>query len=140
MSYNEMRRQALRQPPTSEAPHHPNHRSLKEEQSCRSCYQDELADHLRDTAPSEPSLRELLARRLISVKWAIDYSQECAADVEIDPAQGPIATWGDLADECIRQMEWARTGWVECKDNNGSSFYSRGASTYLTLAPEDWKP
>ena len=46
-----------------------------------------------------------------------------------------------LADECIRQMEWARTGWVASKDNNGSRYYTvAGPRDPLTAAPDAWRP
>ena len=50
------------------------------------------------------------------------------------------------ADECIRQMEWARTRqWVQI-DSSGQPFIHSGDwgtpwhMKSLTLAPEDWKP
>jgi len=50
-------------------------------------------------------------------------------------------TWLRVADECIRQMEWARKGWLERIDSNGSRFYMTAPpQSPLTLAPDDWKP
>ena len=46
-----------------------------------------------------------------------------------------------MADECIRQMEWARTGWIASKGSNGSTFYTNANPPIpLTPAPDDWKP
>jgi hypothetical protein len=63
----------------------------------------------------------------------------------------PSANWGSqesldaMADECVRQMEWARhIMMIELADEAGQDLdFCKGhtdAVARLTLAPEDWKP
>ena len=59
----------------------------------------------------------------------------------------PITTWdmigwGDMADECIRQMEWARgIGYRHAELASDDADYVLAVNRPpLTLAPEDWKP
>jgi len=74
------------------------------------------------------NLREELARRLSTI-WQKEMQDEPDADVH----------WNAIADECIRQMEWARRECVipfqpdydECEIDY---------SAPLTFAPADWKP
>lgn len=83
------------------------------------------------------TMREELALRLARLQWSTmtDEPGRPVAIVEIDSAQGPGTTWGDLADECIRQMEWARGLYMK-SEGVGPIKVVPG----LTLAPEDWKP
>ena len=77
-------------------------------------------------------LREKLAARLHAALCTVD----------MDTYEIPeLAELLPLADECIRQMEWARTGWIASKDNNGSMFYTKETPPVpLTPAPDDWTP
>ena len=88
------------------------------------------------------SLRDDLAKRLCAMKWSMAGSDgESVVDWEIDAAQGPPATWGDLADECIRQMEWAKQiGHDSATGKNHDVGEWGEGGLPLTLAPEDWKP
>jgi len=51
---------------------------------------------------------------------------------------------GVLADECIRQMEWARQeahyAWKQPFGHQEQPANEARAALLLTLAPEDWKP
>jgi hypothetical protein len=68
------------------------------------------------------SLREKMVTRL--QEW------QCAQ------CDMPLSFWQSLADECIRQMEWARRQeWV-----TEEMFRTARIARPLTLAPEDWKP
>ena len=51
----------------------------------------------------------------------------------------PVELFGELADEVIRMMEWARRKNVTFVQDNWQNLI--GAEfTDLTLPPEDWKP
>ena len=49
----------------------------------------------------------------------------------------PPELFGELADECLRQIEWARRECVEAADSETAEFT---VMLPLTLAPPDWKP
>lgn len=87
-------------------------------------------------------LREQLARRLGSIKWPglADPLNKRVADEEVDAGQGNSATWGDLADECIRQMEWARHPFTPVKPIEEGDWSEPAPWFPLTPAPNDWKP
>lgn len=97
-------------------------------------------------------LREQIARRIASIKWPglADPLNETVADKEIDSAQGNMATWGDVADEVIRQMEWASqeafnrtiTEPIAIDQNKfpGMNGVRILGKRDLTLAPKDWSP
>jgi hypothetical protein len=78
------------------------------------------------------TLREEMARRLADT-YAVGRRWD-------DLGAGHREDWCRVADEVLRQMEWARTRWVARVDNNGSTFYSEIAGSPLTLAPEGWSP
>ena len=84
---------------------------------------------------------EQLARRLCDVR---PFVTEGEKGVKWDDLAGFHKTqqaYLDIARECLRQMEWARNGWVVRIDSNGSRFYSEAPpESELTLAPEDWTP
>jgi hypothetical protein len=70
------------------------------------------------------TLREGLARHW---KRRFHHCGTCAEDTSL---LGEF--WFSMADECIRQMEWARScyDWTAPTELNPP----------LTIAPEDWKP
>lgn len=70
------------------------------------------------------SLREELARRLYKATYP-----------ELEP-HNASDLWLLIADECIRQMEWARET-VPMTKTLAATFRDL---VPLTLAPEDWKP
>ena len=81
------------------------------------------------------SLREDLARRLTGIL------NGTMVHTETSPEGFPGMTRADMgpvADECIRQMEWARqkTTYVTSIDYDEDEV----AWGDLTLAPPDWKP
>ena len=47
----------------------------------------------------------------------------------------PRSEWLEMADECIRQMEWAQS-----KGATYCPFCGGPPHAALTLAPEDWNP
>jgi len=49
------------------------------------------------------------------------------------------AVWGFMADECIRQMEWARR-LSNCDQVERYEIGVRDLEPPLSLAPESWKP
>lgn len=68
------------------------------------------------------TLRKELAERLLDVACSDNYAAGIAS---MAPIQWTKTLALNLADECIRQMEWARHEWYSEK---------------LTAAPEGWKP
>ena len=96
------------------------------------------------------SLREELARKLFDLYWSQrGYKfRELGAMSPEDPI-----VWASMADECIRQMEWARR---KCSQLNVVEYFgprrlddgtwsdARGVHVEgfvpLSLAPEEWKP
>lgn len=88
-------------------------------------------------------LREQLAKRM----WEIDPRRwpgkpdliiSGFANTDLRGAGG--LSYGNIADECIRQMEWARRNCLY-----GPSEIPGGSAICLTfnpisIAPEDWKP
>lgn len=78
-------------------------------------------------------LREALAQKLRSA-YLGGGSPETDRDDSSD--------WLDVADECIRQMEWAfrKGGLRGIQDERGTVAHGTMKKTELTLAPEDWKP
>lgn len=77
-------------------------------------------------------LREQLAQRLAAVVPTSNYG------AELDLRKVQEKFYGALADECLRQMEWARH---ECSTGPGDSEgVELDFDQPLTLAPEDWKP
>ena len=85
-------------------------------------------------------LREKLATRLLT---AYGEGYERVARPDPDNPGGTVINvveaWNCVADECIRQMEWARTECVESVDSYdaGNSWLKNKS---LTPAPDDWKP
>lgn len=102
-----------------------------------------MADGTPEVGVEDLSLREEMARRLIEVGNSA-YDQIKNED-RIQAGAAFRLYYGILADEVIRQMEWARR---EC----GEYFRIPSGVTPepgklipleevpLTLAPEDWKP
>lgn len=83
-------------------------------------------------------LREQLANRLFDVVQVARHRQ-------LDPgtlySKAQFTEYKDLADECIRQMEWARGLVPRCEfDCKGCPKCESFGYQPLTLAPEDWKP
>jgi hypothetical protein len=86
-------------------------------------------------------MRQQLARAIYNCVWGAPPYTEAAlpAPVDTNPHDVP---WLRAADECIRQMEWARTLHGEQWRGDG-----RDRTRYLvdldneplTLAPGDWK-
>lgn len=76
------------------------------------------------------SLREQLARRLAKISEDQPYLDDFDADE--NPA------WGALADEVIRQMEWARINCADLIAPEGTMDVD--TMVPLTLAPPEWKP
>jgi hypothetical protein len=68
-------------------------------------------------------LREKLVKRLMGEFWR---------GTNHEPSGEFNDHWTRTADECIRQMEWARQA---CGDGPG-----RPQGKPLTLAPEGWRP
>jgi hypothetical protein len=74
--------------------------------------------------------------------------REELADKLRQEADAPITTWDmigweDMADEVIRQMEWAREDFATRHDLWATPLYSKKREdTFgpLTTAPEGWKP
>jgi len=76
-------------------------------------------------------LREQLSTRLLMC-----FGEGRARHMQPDGTVNVVAVWNCVADECIRQMEWAAA-------NGFNHCCSRGLHNPLdplTLAPEDWKP
>lgn len=87
------------------------------------------------------TLREQIARVLAGIKWpSVLTSDESVSDMEVDAAQGRSATWGDMADECIRQMQWARYNIVKIMPHEGEPGAYDVYHHPMTAAPEGWKP
>ena len=83
-------------------------------------------------------LREKLAARLAATSPRMDFANQM---MHPSPTFDSHADWLRVADECIRQMEWARTGWIASKGSNGSTFYTNANPPIpLTPAPDDWRP
>lgn len=90
-------------------------------------------------------LREQLANRLANVGGGTICVGE--NDFGAHAFRENLEKWLALADECIRQMEWARRKCArprrdDHKDPSMPSavFHIPGTYVDLTLAPEDWKP
>ena len=78
------------------------------------------------------SLREELAAVLWEARWKrIETGSGIKGNRFPDIDDVGQRAWLDVADECIRQMEWARAS------SPGKDY---GRTPPLTLAPEDWKP
>lgn len=73
-----------------------------------------------------PALKKVLSRHL-------------ADTFLFAPVEPTTAAWAAVADEVIRQMEWARNiGIKECEELEGYSWAPYTAP--LALAPPGWKP
>lgn len=81
------------------------------------------------------TLREELSRRLCSLVWGAPHMPY--ANEPVCSEQDRAVTWGDLADECIRQMEWARR---QTFDSVRDYLPDVEVHEPLTAAPEGWKP
>lgn len=92
-------------------------------------------------------LRETLATRLLRA-YGEGYEQVTRPDPDNEggTVTNVVEAWNFVADECIRQMEWAASRQTAATDSNGSRFYTpEGWGTpwdrsKLTPAPDDWKP
>ena len=77
------------------------------------------------------TLRDRLSTRLLTV-----YGEASGRLAEPTADGGTtlniIAAWSSLADECIRQMEWAR---LECALD-----WDDYDNVPLSMAPDDWNP
>ena len=92
----------------------------------------------------EVSMREQLAQRLFEARYGKVDEGFTRYDGEASWMQDTEKLWCDVADECIRQMEWAYA-----KGHNDSGvtkivpnayLLSEAIPEHLTLAPDDWKP
>lgn len=87
-------------------------------------------------------LREQLANRLANVGGGTICVGE--NDFGAHAFRENLEKWLALADECIRQMEWARTECVGERwggdGRDGTRHIVDRSELLLTLAPEDWKP
>ena len=101
------------------------------------------------------SLREELAERLYTAYWKptqLLVSKDIYPFSKQDEAEK--RAWLSAADECIRQMEWARMEVAKAWDQAEGSGTAKGARRILyppaewkydegiplTIAPPDWKP
>lgn len=82
-------------------------------------------------------LRDQLAHHLFDIVYAARH-RPLAPGTLYSEAQ--FTEYKDLADECLRQMEWART--ETCAENEAalSTFGLAASVPPLTLAPEGWTP
>lgn len=88
----------------------------------------------------EPSPREQLARRLHD-RWLNHDREKHPALGRLPPlSDATVLSWFAVADECIRQMEWARRccQWTPVTWKMSSEEIA--ARNPLTFAPPDWKP
>jgi hypothetical protein len=87
------------------------------------------------------SLREQLAEKIYCAFWdgkpgiPTEVAVHLAATKHLDSGLPIDEAWLKTADECIRQMEWARGLYMK-SEGVGPIKVVPG----LTLAPEDWKP
>ena len=100
------------------------------------------------------TLRQIIAMRIYNAIWGVQLDMPLSLPpmVDTNPHDAP---WLRAADECIRQMEWAR----RCVGVSGPTTYESTKLSFgeivpttvvvspavpylgeLTLAPEDWKP
>ena len=79
-------------------------------------------------------MREELAKRL----WQVRHPSWILPDRGLDEAGEP--GWFALADEVVRQMEWARQMKAYRTDARGSRYFTVDATSPLTPAPDEWKP
>jgi len=94
------------------------------------------------TERNHSDLREQLSTKLLDVfsKGFVDLRQP-------DGSVNVVTVWNLVADECIRQMEWARR---PDREVEVTQYWEKGAGPAptvirtselpLTLAPDDWKP
>ena len=90
---------------------------------------------------SSPDLREKLSTRLLTA-YGEGYERVTRPDPDNPGGTviNVVEAWNCVADECIRQMEWARTGWIASKDSSGSTFYTNANPPVpLNPAPDDWR-
>lgn len=87
------------------------------------------------------SLREDLARRLYEAHWAptVALVGRAAVPFENQPDANREA-WCVAADECIRQMEWARRQGADSVEASIIEIELAKEHGTITLAPPDWKP
>jgi hypothetical protein len=98
------------------------------------------------------SLKDELVRRLSTIGSAVQVPERAQA------REAHNLFCGAVADECIRQMEWARERFLRIQrvdeagqallSNQGQAMdgftklaeFTAAAKAPLTIAPEDWKP
>lgn len=76
------------------------------------------------------NLRQQLARIIYNLSWGRPAYSEVALPAPVD-SNPHAAPWLAAADECLRQMEWARRNCIYTGTDP--------VPPPITLAPKDWK-